>query len=98
MLQTGLQHVHIFLEHLVGLGDGSQRHGAVVVLHIAVEQHSVVALLLGLDHIPVGEAVQTAALEIVGHIKIEIGAVKLLVDLIVKQIGYFFVKHNYYFL
>ena len=94
MLQAGLQHIHVFLVFLVGLGDGIQYNGAVVVLHVLVDEHGMVALFLSLDHVPVGEAGEAALVEVVVHVKIKVAAVQLFIDLLVEQVGNFFVKHN----
>ena len=94
VLQAGFQHIHVFLVFLVGLGDGTQGDGAVVVLHILVDEHGVVALLLSLNHVPVGEAGEAALVEVVVHVKIKVAAVQLFIDLLVEQVGNFFVKHN----
>lgn len=91
MLQTGFQHVHVAFELFVGFVDGLQGDGAVVVLEILVEEHGVVAFFLGLDFVPVGESGEAAFLEIVVHVQIKVCGVELFVDLIVEQIGYFFV-------
>ena len=95
VLQAGFQHIHVFLVFLVGHGDGVQLDWAVVVLHILVDEHGVVTLLLGLDHVPIGEAGKAALVEVVVHVQIKIGAVELLVDLLVEQVGNFFIQHNY---
>ena len=94
MLQTGFQHIHVFLEDFVGHGDGVQLDGAVVVLHVLVDEHGMVALLLGLNHVPVGEAAEAALVEVVVHVEVQVGAVELFIDLLVEQVGYFFVQHD----
>ena len=94
VFQSGLQQVHVGLEDFVGLGDGVEGHFAVVVLHVLVEKHGVVALFLCLDHVPVGEAVEAALLEIVVHVEVQISGVELFIDLLVEQVGNFFVKHD----
>ena len=94
MLQTGLQHIHVAVQRLVRLGNGLQGHLGVVVLEVLVKQHGVVPLLLGLNLVPVGEAVQAPGLKVVGKIQVQIGGVKLLVDLLVQQGGDLFTQHN----
>jgi hypothetical protein len=48
----------------------------------------VVSFLLGLDHVPVGKAVQSLGLEVVGKAQIEISGVEFLVDLGVEKLVY----------
>ena len=93
MLQAGLQGGHIAGEHLVGLVDGLQGHGLVVVVQVLIEQQGVVPLLLGLDLVPVGEAVQAPGLIVVGEVQIQIGGVELLVNLLVQQLLDFGIQH-----
>ena len=93
MLQAGLQGVHIAGEHLVGLVDGLQGHGLIVVMQILIEQQGVVPLLLGLDLVPVGKAVQSPGLKVVGEVQIQISGVELLVHLLVQQLFHFCVQH-----
>ena len=74
--------------------DGFANWYKVLVLEILIEQHCVIALLLSLNLIPVGKAVKTCILEIVGEIKVKICGVKLLVDLLIQKITYFCIHHN----
>ena len=77
----------------LGFVDRFQRHRLVLVLQIGVEQHGVVTLLLRLDHVPVGKAIESLGLEIVGELEIKVCRVKFLVDLLVQQLVYRLV-HN----
>ena len=47
-----------------------------------------VALLLRLDHIPVGEALQAAVIEYVLKLQVEVGGLQLFVHLFGKYFGY----------
>ena len=50
-----------------------------------------VLLLLGLDLVPVGKAVQPLGAVEVGHIQVQVGGVQLLIDLFVQQFGNLFI-------
>ena len=63
-------------------------------MEILVEQHGVIPLLLGLDLVPVGKAVKALCRKVVGEVQIQVGGVKLLVDLLVQQAGDSFVQHG----
>ena len=93
MLQAGLQDRHIAVQHLIGLGDGIQGHGLVVIVQVLIEQKGVVPLLLGLNFVPVGKAVQSTGLKVVGEVQIQISGVELLVHLLVQQLFHFCVQH-----
>ena len=66
-----------------------------VILQILQKQHCMIAFLLRLNHVPVGKAIQPLLLIIEREIKIQICGVQLLVNLIIQQFGYFFIKHNH---
>ena len=56
----------------------------------AVHFHGMLAFFLGLQVVPMGESLQPPVFKISVHGQVEVGGVELLVDLIVEQIGYFF--------
>ena len=95
MLQARLQHAHIALQRYIRLGNGLQCHGGAVVVKVLVEEHGVVSLLLGLDLVPVGKAIQPLGLKVVGEIQIQVGGVELLVDLLVQQVSDRFIQHSF---
>ena len=94
MFQSSLQRVHVAGEYLVGLGNGVQGDRLVVVVQILIKQQGVVPLLLGLDLIPVGKAVQSPGLVVIGKVQIQISRVKFLVHLLVQQLLHFGVQHH----
>ena len=86
VLQPQLQHPQAAGQLPVGLGDGLQRHLSAVVLEILHHQHGVIPLFLRLDLVPVGKAIQALLLIVDGEIQVQIGRIKLLVDLLVEQL------------
>ena len=54
-------------------------------MQVVAEDKGMVELLLGLDVVPVGEALQALLLVVVGEGQVQVGGVQLLVDLVVKQ-------------
>jgi len=85
VLERGLQRLQERGEFLVGLIDGQQLHLATVLVQVVAEDKSMVAFFLGLDLVPVGKALETLLLVVVGEGQIQIRRVQLLVDLIVQQ-------------
>ena len=92
--QPRFERVHRGLRRLVRLRDGLEYHAKVVVVQVLVEEHGMIAFLLGLDLVPVGETVQTLVGEVAGEIEVEIGGIKFLVDLGVEQRGHSVVQHG----
>ena len=82
------------LERLVRLCDGVERDAHAVVDEIRSDHERVIALLFGLDFVPVAETVQSFVGVIVGEIHVKIRRIEFLVHLIHEQIGYFLFEHN----
>jgi hypothetical protein len=51
----------------------------------------VISFLLGLNHVPIGEAVQAFGFEVVGKLQIQIGRIEFLIDLVVQKLMNLFV-------
>ena len=67
--------------------DGAEADGDAVIEQVLEKQQRVVALLLRLHPVPVFKAVETGGCVVVGKVQIEIGGVKLLIDLLVDELG-----------
>ena len=92
MLLAGEQRREVVGEDLVGLGDGEHLDLHVVVEQVATQNLCVADLLLDLDHVPVGKALEAAVLVVVRKGEVEIGRVEFLVDLLVHELGDVLVK------
>ena len=67
--------------------DGAEADGDTVIEQVLEKQQRVVTLLLRLHPVPVFKAVETGGCVVVGKVQIEIGRVKLLIDLLVDELG-----------
>ncbi len=94
VLQTVLEYLELVVQILVGLGNGAQGHLLAVVLEVLQEEHGMVPLLLGLNLVPVGKAIQTNLVIVQGKVQVQVGGIELLVDLIVEQLRNFLIQHN----
>ena len=86
MLETGLERLEVAGEGLVRLGDGTQGDMLAVFVQVVAEDEGMVALLGGLDHVPVGVAVEALLLVVVRKGHVQVGAVQLGVDLLVEEL------------
>ena len=82
MDQRGGQRIAEGLIYLVRGVDGAQLGALTVVLEIGQEEHSVVSLLLSLNLKPVTEPIQVLGVVVIGHIQVQVGGIKFLVDLL----------------
>ena len=82
MLQRGLKRLQMVAEGLVGLVDGLQLHLATVLMQILAEDKRMIALLLRLDLVPMGETF----LIVVGERQVQVRRIQLLANLIVDQL------------
>ena len=87
MLERLFQRGHVVAARPVRCVDGAEVDGDAVIEQVLEKQQRVVALLLRLYAIPVFKAVETGGRVVVGEVQIEIGRVKLLVDLLVDELG-----------
>ena len=78
----GGQRIAEGLIYLVRGVDGAQLGALTVVLEIGQEEHSVVSLLLSLNLKPVTEPIQVLGVVVIGHIQVQVGGIKFLVDLL----------------
>ena len=86
MLQRGLQRLKMVAEGLVGLVDGLQLHLAAVLMQVLAEDQRMVALLLRLDLVPMGETLQALFRIIISERQVQVRRIQLLADLIVDQL------------
>ena len=86
MLQRRLQRLKMVAEGLVGLVDGLQLHLAAVLMQVLAEDQRMVALLLRLDLVPMGETLQALFRIIIGERQVQVRRIQLLADLIVDQL------------
>ena len=87
MLERLLQRGHVVAARPVGRVDRAEADGDAVVEQVLEKQQRMVALLLRLHAVPVFKAVETGGRVVVGKVEIEIGGVKLLIDLLVDELG-----------
>ena len=87
MLECLFQRGHVVAARPVRRVDGAEADGDAVVEQVLEKQQRVVTLLLRLHAIPVFKAVETGGRVVVGKVQIEIGRVKLLIDLLVDELG-----------
>ena len=86
MLQRGLKRLQMVAEGLVGLVDGLQLHLATVLMQILAEDKRMIALLLRLDLVPMGETLQALFLIVIGERQVQVRRIQLLANLIVDQL------------
>ena len=72
VLLAGKQRREVIGEDLVGLGDGEHLDLHVVVKQVATQDLCVADLLLDLDHVPVGKALEAAVLVVVRKGEVEV--------------------------
>ena len=87
MLERLLQRGHVVAARPVGRVDRAEADGDTVIEQVLEKQQRMVALLLRLHAVPVFKAVETGGCVVVGKVQIEIGGVKLLIDLLVDELG-----------
>ena len=87
MLERLFQRGHVVAARPVRRVDGAEADGDAVIEQVLEKQQRVVALLLRLHPVPVFKAVETGGRVVVGKVQIEIGRVKLLIDLLVDELG-----------
>ena len=95
MLQALFENLAVAGELHRRLCDGIQHRALAVELQVFHEQEGMIALLLGLDLIPVAEAVELAIVVIVREIEVEVGGVEFLGDLLIEQLYNFLIEHGF---
>ena len=86
MLQRGLQRLQVVAEGLVGLVDGLKLHLAAVLMQVLAEDERMIALLLRLNLVPMGETLQALFLIVIGERQVQVRRIQLLANLVVNQL------------